>query len=53
MTGGPDARDRVEHELALADWREGVHEAVAAYRAAHGDQPVTGGLAAGVRRAQG
>lgn len=40
-------------ELALGDWREGVHEAVSAYRAAHGDVPVTAGLAAGVRRAQG
>lgn len=40
-------------ELALVDWRLGVHEAVAAYRALNGDLPVTGGLAAGVRRAQG
>ncbi len=32
--------------LVLADWREGVREAVEAYRAAHGDQPVRAGLAA-------
>lgn len=32
-------------QLALADWRDGVREAVAAYRAAHGDEPVVSGLA--------
>ena len=36
-------------ELELADWREGVHEAVAAYRAAHGEVAVTAGLAARAR----
>lgn len=39
-------------ELALADWREGVHEAVSAYRAAHGDVAVTAGLAARAGRSR-
>jgi len=31
--------------LVFADWRDGVREAVAAYRVVHGDAPVRGGLA--------
>lgn len=37
-------------QLPLADWRDGVREAVAAYQAAHGDVPVVSGLAAQSRR---
>lgn len=36
-------------EIDNPDWRDGVREATDAYRAIHGDRPVTAGLAARAR----
>jgi hypothetical protein len=47
--GGIDTGLPHDSQPLADDWRDGVREATDAYRAIHGDRPVTAGLAARAR----